>query len=173
MVYHCSRDELTALGRKRDPKQTDDFGAFKEGVNQFKVAFRELKTLFRQDPWIRKNCVVAVAVGEGDGTAGMKDETAFAEIREDMERFARVIFSGKPSDRDFWIGRKCLSPEEIEKKYHSVKPCLHGCDAHKIDRVAAPDGDRFCWIKGDLAFETIRQAIVEPEERVWIGDERH
>jgi ABC-type transport system involved in cytochrome bd biosynthesis fused ATPase/permease subunit len=29
--------------------------------------------------------------------------------------------------------------------------------------------DRFCWLKGDLAFETLRQAVVEPGERVWIG----
>ena len=29
--------------------------------------------------------------------------------------------------------------------------------------------DRFCWLKGDLTFESLRQAVIEPAERVWIG----
>jgi hypothetical protein len=30
-VYHCTRSELIALGRKHDPRQTDDHGALKVG----------------------------------------------------------------------------------------------------------------------------------------------
>ena len=31
--------------------------------------------------------------------------------------------------------------------------------------------DRFCWIKGDLNFEALRQACLEPEGRSYIGAE--
>ena len=46
---------------------------------------------------------------------------------------------------------------------------MHGCDAHKNDEVPLPARSRYCWIKGDLIFESLRQTILEPEQRVWIG----
>ena len=34
-----------------------------------------------------------------------------------------------------------------------------------------PDLDRFCWIKGDLTFESLRQACIEPDGRAFVGSE--
>jgi hypothetical protein len=51
----------------------------------------------------------------------------------------------------------------------SLKPCLHGSDAHRIENVTEPALERYCWLYGDLSFETIRQAVIEPEHRVFIG----
>jgi hypothetical protein len=45
---------------------------------------------------------------------------------------------------------------------------LHGSDAHDPAKVGKPDGNRFCWIKGDLTFESLRQACIEPEGLVAI-----
>jgi energy-coupling factor transporter ATP-binding protein EcfA2 len=113
---------------------------------------------------------VAVVAGKNDGTSGLQKDDAFAATREEIQRFANIIFSGNPTDREYWLGKKAGSPAEaIEQKYGYLKPCLHGCDAHDLRSVAEPDDDRFCWIKGDLAFESLRQAAIEPEERVWIG----
>ena len=169
--FHCTRPELIAFGRKVSPDQTDENGALREGIDKFKVTFKDLKRLFKDEVWIRRNCLVAVAAAEGDGTSGLKSESSFTPIRQDIERFAHIIFSGKPCDREFWLGRRSLSVEEVEKTYRCLKSCLHGCDAHQLDRVAEPDLKRYCWIKGDLSFETLRQIGVEPEERVWIGEE--
>ena len=36
-------------------------------------------------------------------------------------------------------------------------------------KPARPNRTDFCWLKGDMTFETLRQAVVEPGERVWIG----
>ena len=46
---------------------------------------------------------------------------------------------------------------------------MHGSDAHREEKVGEPEQERLCWLKGDLTFETLRQAVVEPAERVWIG----
>jgi energy-coupling factor transporter ATP-binding protein EcfA2 len=171
-VYHCSRPELIALGRSFDSKQKTDEGAFGVGVNQFKVTFSELRQFFRQDQWLRENCLVAVVAGKNDGTSGLQTDDGFAATREEIQRFASIIFSGNPTDRDFWLGKRAdVNREAIENKYGYVKPCIHGCDAHDLETVAVPDQNRFCWIKGDLAFETLRQAAIEPQERVWIGEQ--
>ena len=122
------------------------------------------------DEWVRHNCLVAVAGGSGDGTAGLQKDDSYALMRREIESFAHIIFGATPSQRDFWLGRHSgHSPDVIESVYGSLKPCLHGSDAHSEKAVAAPDLERFCWIKGDPTFETLCQAVIEPEERVWIG----
>ncbi len=168
--YRCTDDDLAALGRKFKPTQTDARGARAEGVNQFKVSFAELRKLLRDNKWLRTNCLIAVASSRNDGTAGLQEDSAFAATREEIERLAHIIFSGNPNDQAFWLGEKALDPLAIENRYGSLKPCLHGCDAHQLDRVGAPDLMRCCWIKGDITFESLRQAAIEPGERVRIAD---
>ena len=70
--------------------------------------------------------------------------------RRNIERFADVILSSSPRQRDFWLGKLPKFPAAyIEETYRFLKPCLHGSDAHDSDGVGAPALDRQCWIKGD------------------------
>jgi hypothetical protein len=168
--YACTRADLIALGKAHDPKQTDERGALKTGANQFKTSLRDLKNRFKAERWMRDNCLVAIACKTGDGVSGLKDDDAFGAMRKELENFADILFSGRPGDRAFWLGERPGADREfIEKNYRVLKPCLHGSDAHHDDKAGTPDKDRVCWLKGDLTFETLRQAVVEPGERVWIG----
>jgi ABC-type lipoprotein export system ATPase subunit len=169
--YACNRQELIALGRAFDPKQTDEGGAHRTGANQFKVAFTDLLKLFREEKkWLSKNCLVAVAGGSNDGTAGLQEDASFAALRQEVERFADIIFASTPKQREFWLGNTLAADKEtIEAKYKSLKPCMHGSDAHRVETVGVPTDKRYCWLKGDLAFETMRQAVIEPEHRVALG----
>lgn len=167
--YACTVDELEKLGRAHDPKQTDIQAARSIGANQFKTTLKELRNLFRQHEWMSKNCVVAVSGSSNDGTAGLQKDDAFAATRIELERFANIIFASSPSQRQFWLGNGAASKGDVERMFGSLKPCLHGSDAHWNEKVVAPDNDRYCWIKGDTTFEALVQAIIEPEERAWIG----
>jgi hypothetical protein len=80
-----------------------------------------------------------------------------------------VIFAGSPAQREFWLGQKDLSCDEIRARYGGLKPCLHGSDAHKLDDVASPFGNRFSWIKGGLEFDSLRQACIDPAGRAYVG----
>lgn len=106
-----------------------------------------------------------------DGTAGLQADSSFSATRQEIERVAHIVFSSNPGTRKFWLGQGALDRKAIEKRYRFLKPCLHGCDAHADETVGKPAGDRYCWIKGDLTFDTLRQTVLEPEERVWIGPE--
>lgn len=168
--YHCTLVDLGKLGRAFDSQQTDETAAIRVGANQFKISLSDLRSLFRNDIWLRKNCLVAVAGSSNDGTAGLQEDDSFAATRREIEAFADIIFASTPAQHEFWLGKKHPYDRSfIERTYRSLKPCLHGSDAHRDDKVGVPDGDRFCWIKGDLTFEALRQAVIEPEERVWIG----
>lgn len=168
--YACTRTDLLHLARMMNPRQTDERAAFAEGVNLFKVSMDQLRSVFRKEQWLRENCLVAVQASQNDGTSGLQHDDAFAAVRLGIERFAHIIFSGNPRDRDFWLGLKRLDQKAVEQKYGFLKPCLHGCDAHRLEEVGAPDHKRYCWIKGDLCFESLRQAVIEPGERVRISE---
>lgn len=168
--YDCTRAELIRLGKTANPKIVDDAAALAYGANQFKVNFRELREAFHESTWARANVVIAVAGGATDGTSGVR-EAADQLMRREIERFADVIFASSVAQREFWLGDRSLAPEEIRQTYRGLKPCLHGSDAHKIEDVATPFGDRFSWIKGGLEFDALRQACIDPRGRAHVGTE--
>ena len=138
--------------------------------NQFKVNFQKLREVFSESGWAKKNIVIAVAGGATDGTSGVR-EAADQTIRREIEGFADVIFASSSAQREFWLGQRDLAPAEVRARYGGLKPCLHGSDAHKLEDVATPFGDRFSWIKGDLEFDALRQACIDPGGRAHVGAE--
>jgi len=168
--FDCTRADLIRLGKKADPKITDERAALSYGANQVKVNFQQLRGVLTGSGWAKKNILIAVAGGATDGTSGVR-EAADQTIRREIESFADVIFAGSPAQREFWLGQRELGPDEIRARYRGLKPCLHGSDAHKLDDVASPFGDRFSWIKGDLEFDALRQACIDPGGRAHVGAE--
>jgi hypothetical protein len=141
-------------------------------VNQFKIDFEDLRRTWESNAWKRGNCLVAVAVGERNGTSGLRDgKGSFDALRINIEAFAHIVFSGNPKQVAFYLGQGAVSPQELKAKWNGVKPCLHGSDAHAHANVGKPALDRLCWLKSAPAFETLRQACMNPEGRVFIGKE--
>ena len=169
--YRCSPEEFGRLGRAHNSHLIDELAARSEGANQFKVSLAQLRKMFRNDTWIAENCIVAVAASNNDGTAGLQKDASFAATRKEIEAFAHFIFASNPNTRDFWLGKHpAHDVESLKANYGGRKPCLHGCDAHSVEKACEPVEKRYCWIKGDPSFESLRQTLLEPEERVWIGE---
>jgi hypothetical protein len=168
--FDCTRADLIRLGKRADPNITDDRAALAYGANQFKVNFQKLREVFSESGWAKKNILIAVAGGATDGTSGVR-EAADQTIRREIEGFAHVIFASSVAQREFWLGDRDLSPAEVRARYGGLKPCLHGSDAHKLEDVATPFGDRFSWIKGGLEFDALRQACIDPAGRAYVGGE--
>jgi hypothetical protein len=169
--YRCAADDLIRLGKAYDPSIKDERKALEAGSIQFKANFDELRTAWKDSAWVQQNTLVAVAGRSADGTAGLQEDGSFTALRREIETFAHIIFSAQPQQREFWLGKGTVTAEELSIKWGGRKPCLHGSDAHKNDKVGKPDLDRFCWIKGDLTFESLCQACIEPEGRAFVGSE--
>lgn len=165
-TYYCTDKSLRRLGKahRGEPRLSDNT-ALEVGANQFKVELGELRAILESDAWLRRNVVVAVAAG-GDGLAGLARDASFAAQRQELGRFAQVVFSGQAADRKYWLG----DHPNFETEGQHPKPCLHGCDAHNVARVLEPELGRRCWIRGGATFETLRQTLVDPERRVHIGE---
>ncbi|WP_163559708.1 TrlF family AAA-like ATPase [Halomonas sp. NO4] len=169
-TFDCTRSELIRLGKRADPSIIDDHAALKYGVTQFKVNFTQLREVYQQSDWAKKNILIAVAGGASDGTSGVR-QAADTTMRQEIEKFAHIIFSSSAAQREFWLGQRSVSIDELKARYDGCKPCLHGSDAHHLETIGQPTANRFSWIKGGLEFDSLRQACIDPEGRAFVGDE--
>ncbi len=168
--FDCTSADLTRLGKTSDPSIKDDYAALIHGATQFKVNFSNLRIAYKESAWAKNNILIAVASGTGDGTSGLR-QAADQTIRQEIEKFAHIIFASSPAQREFWLGMKDMNAEQLQTRYDGCKPCLHGSDAHDLASIGKPDGDRYSWVKGALTFDTLRQACIDPESRAYVGPE--
>ena len=168
--FDCTREELVKLGKRSDQSITDDGAALRHGATQFKVNFDQLRKVIDESEWAKKNILIAVAGAAGDGTSGVR-QAADATVRQEIEKFAHIIFSSSPAQREFWIGQRGVTIEELRGRYDGCKPCLHGSDSHDQKSVGQPVNKRFSWIKGALEFDALRQACIDPEGRAYVGEQ--
>jgi hypothetical protein len=93
------------------------------------------------------------------------------QTRKVLLQGADAILSKNPKTVNWALGGGDR-PTAIKfiKEFKSLKPCLGGCDAHKLDEIGKPALNRFCWIKSDITFEGLKQVLYEPKERVYFGD---
>lgn len=185
-TFKCIRTDIIKLGRKfRNNSTLEEEAAYRNGIEQFKTTVADLIKIFDKNKSLAEKALVAVSNNSGDGNSGIQ-HSSLAATREEIYRFADCIFSGNPSDRDFFLGLGTDAKDEVIRKYGSLKPCIHGCDAHDLEHIGKPctkrgvEGHtcdstgacemRFCWIKADPTFEGLKQIIYEPDERVRIQD---
>ena len=164
--FTCTPSDLARLGRRFGGEELDEEAALKQGVMQFKVSLDNLLDTYRSIEWAQENIVIAVA-GTADGTSGVRD-AADATLRQEIDKAAHAIFASSLKQRDYWLGQGVARVAELQERYGGPKPCIWGSDAHDLERVGKPAEDRFCWLKGLAAFDTLRQACRVPE-RAYVG----
>lgn len=82
-----------------------------------------------------------------------------AAIATEIDRQGQMIFGGN-GDREFF-----LRTDRYDGA--SVKPVFLCSDAHRMEDI----GSRYTWVKALPTFEGLRQALLEPEARLRIGEE--
>jgi len=166
--YGCCREELIAFGRAQNPALIEDEDAYTFGVRQFKPDRTTIKTWLDDEKWLRRSSLIGIANGK-DGISGLPLD-GFGATRDEILKWCHFVFSGNPGDRLHYLGLKPgTSKEEIIRQYRSLKPCVHGSDAHEVASLFKPDRDRFCWVKSDPTFHGLRQILWEPDDRVHVG----
>ena len=165
----CTRAGLIRLGGISKPHlRANAAAAYSEGVNQFKIDLDIFREWLESEKWLRSNALVAVQAGSEDGVSGLVDG-GYATTRKEIYRFADIIFSANPAEREAWLGRGGIRPAEFPH-LRGHKAVVQGSDAHSIGRLFQHAKDRYCWIKSDPTFDGLRQILYEPEDRTWMGD---
>lgn len=170
--FPCNKEGLIRLGKAINTAAIDSQSAYREGMNQFKPDFDLFCQWFEGEKWLKQNSLVAVSNSNHDGASGLNHDDGYRAKRKEIYSFCDMIFSGNPEDRSYFLGQGTDSEEILTNSFGGRKPCIHGSDAHEIEKLFKPDMHRFCWIKADPTFEGLRQIIYEPEGRVHIGQSR-
>lgn len=175
--YSATRDELTRLGKVLDNSMDDEM-AYKMGISQFIPSLDSIKEVFK-DRELRNSTIIGVSNSTTDGASGLVSLSSYCEevgtpsqltlFRQSIYKFVDFIFSSKPSDINYFMGNSRDNEANVINKCGSLKPCLHGSDAHELSKIFEPDMQKYCWIKANPTFNGLRQVIYEPKDRVRIS----
>lgn len=174
-----THNNLENLGKKLRKEQTNFVGT------DFEIG---CKTAIVQDAQIRKalsskadifkdKYVIAIPVDEDLSKVSWNSQGH--QFRKTLYQHCNIIFSSNPSTIEFGLGKKHHSKEDYLSEFKSFKPCVIGSDAHSIGALKEKlglqwltndDTSKNTWIKADPTFEGLRQILVEPENRVFIGE---
>jgi len=98
---------------------------------------------------------------------------------------SHILGSSNKEQIDFFLwksprksnGKPKFSQTQFEKWFKVKKACIKGSDSHDYKHPLGrlKDGDsnpieKYCWIKADTTFEGLKQSLIEPESRIYIGE---
>lgn len=107
------------------------------------------------------------------------------QTRKILVQKSDFLLTSNPKTREWALAKSpyTAGEEMFIKEFKTLKPCLHGSDAHTIDNIGKPcvlrgvknhtcDGTscqfRYTWIKADPTFEGLKQILYEPSDRIII-----
>ena len=176
--YSASHDDLRRLGRAFSGESLSDDKAYSAGLNQFVVTPQAIEEIFKNDTELREKTIIVVSNKSADGVSGITQHKGYTTengcsqmdaTRRNVYQMADLIFSSSKSDINYFLGEASDTPDDIMKRYGSLKGCIHGSDAHSNAKVFEPDQHRYCWIKSDPTFNGLKQIIYEPKARIRIS----
>jgi len=180
--FNMNESGLKKLGLSKGASTED---ALRKGIESFVVSPSDLINLFKKKPNLRKNTITVVSNSNKDGNSAYQkhydlfeevDKASLEEIRKSIYHLSDFIFSSNLNDKEYFLGKKknkegkIIDDEKIViNKCGSLKGCIHGSDAHTEEKIFKPDNDMFCWIKADPTFDGLKQVLIEPDDRIFIG----
>lgn len=177
--YSATKSELIRFGRDfQSDQHIPEDEAYKIGLDQYVISVETLTDIFKNNPQLREKTIIVVSNKSNDGASGLRAHSDYfagsvsqlEATRRAIYQLSDMIYSANPKDIAYFLGEGGMdAPDVVQEKCGSLKPCIHGCDAHCNAKVFAPDHDRFCWIKADPTFEGFKQVLYEPRERVRIS----
>lgn len=179
-LYNATKRDLIRLGKDfNGTTEISDEKAQQIGLEQFVISIETLSSIFKNNPQLREKTIIVVSNNSKDGASGVTAHSEYftnssasqlEATRRNIYQLSNMIFSSNEKDIKYFLGEGVDCINEVQKKCGSLKPCIHGCDAHCYEKIFEPDNKRYCWIKADPTFEGLKQVLYEPKDRVKIQE---
>ena len=161
------RSTLEELGGKLKQQQTSFQGSdFQVGCMTAVVNLKQVMELLTKNHLFKDKYLTGLAE---ENTSLMDWKGQDHQVRKVMLQSSHILFTGNPNSILWCLGKKGNTPASFIENFNSLKPCVIGSDAHKVEEIGKAPNGKFTWIKADLTFDGLRQIIYEPEDRVFIG----
>ncbi len=161
-----TRDSIEALGKKiKDTVPEDklpDYGSdLEEGFNNLNIDEKAILNSLEKDCFKEK---YLTAIGKAEWS-DMKWSGASIATKKSIINKAHIVFTASDSIESFNSSREKLKEQKVN---HFLLDCS---DAHNYSD--SPDKDRIgncsTWLKADPTFEGLKQVLIEPDKRVYVG----
>ncbi len=172
LSWSVRRSNLELLGnrlKKEHAKFNDHRSDFEIGCTNATVDPSKIKDVLKNKERIFRGRYLIVLAEEH--TALLDWDGQDHLTRKILLQGVDAIFSGNPKTIQWARGEGDLKPDQFRPEFKTLKPCVHGSDAHQLNEIGNPAKGRYCWIKAEPTFEGLKQVLYEPRERVFIGDE--
>jgi ABC-type lipoprotein export system ATPase subunit len=162
---------LEGLG-KRLKEQHERFSGdsdLKVGMTQAVVTHEQITEVLEKTRAFDKRHLILLAADEDLSDISWDGQGHLT--RKLLIQKAHMLFSSNAGTRKFGLGEKHASREAFEGEFKSLKPCVHGSDAHDPENLFVFAEDRQLWIKANPSFNGLAQLLLSPGERVYVGPE--
>ncbi len=122
----------------------------------------------------RDKCLVVMPFDTSDGLVDL-DWEKHPQSANYYLQMPDIFESRKQETKDFFNGVKTDKNEKFfDNFFESLggkpKPVICGSDAHRINDYGNFPGNKSTWIKANPTYNGLRQVLIEPAQRVYIGD---
>lgn len=162
-----TRDSLEDLGRKiiasvpeRERRRFEE--PLLEGFNNLNVSLEEVLNRLSASYFGGK---YVTAVGKTEWWNIKWNDQSIAD-KKTIINSADLVFIAVDKIEDFYKAKESLRLSEVNDRL------LDCSDAHSFSTSQVKErlGHCFTWIKGDPTFQGLRHVLVEPEERIYVGE---
>ncbi|MDE6083024.1 MAG: DNA repair protein [Muribaculaceae bacterium] len=156
-------EDLGASIKKHQPEFNES--DFTVGCTTAVVSAKEIEEiLHKHKDLFSGNYLIIVPVDEDLSKISWNSQGHM--VRKYFYQSANVFFATNTNTIEFGLGKRHESVNKFIEEFKSLKPCICGSDAHKLESLFMFPNGKSCWIKADPSFEGLKQIIYEPEERV-------
>jgi ABC-type lipoprotein export system ATPase subunit len=120
----------------------------------------------------------ALIIQPYDTNDGLEDLNWHSHPYDDVEimQLADFFETRKKIHVDLFIGKGHPTRPDITNSFFQAlgkkwRPVLSGSDAHRFSDYGKYPSNKICWLKADISFAGLRQCMVDPLGRVFIGGE--
>jgi hypothetical protein len=170
LSWTVRRANLVQLGKrlKEEHPPFQNRSDYEIGCTNATVDPGKIKEILRNKEQLFKGKYLIVLAEENTSLMGWNNQ--YHQTRKMLLQGADAVFSGNPQTTAWARAENEPSVDPFIAEFKSLKPCIHGSDAHRLEDIGRPDLNRFCWIKGDTTFEGLKQILYEPSARVFVGE---
>lgn len=158
---YITKKDIETFGTRfvRDNPEVEISDPLFNGINQASVSFDQVKNLLVTDHIFDKKYLLILP--EEDIT-DLPWTGQSGSLRTKLYSGSDCLFSSNKKTIT-WGQSDSLS---VIKK---LMPCLWGSDAHSYDRAFRPSNDAFLWVKSDVTFLGLQEALKSFVDRIFIG----
>lgn len=166
-VRKLSRRTLEQIGQDLKSEHPDFSGTdIYVGMSNAFVSHKDISAILARQSTLFKGRYLLGVVADED-LSNIPWNSQGHLTRKILIQKSDFLFASNPRTILWGLG-ELNNPNEYICEFKTLKPCLHGSDAHCFADMFRPDNQRICWIKADPTFNGLKQIIYEPKERVKI-----